>query len=107
MVRSKKLPSWIEYFISPASLATWIMDEGFRESKGLTIRLFDFSKEDCTKLALILFKKFNLKTSVKDTNNINQFNLFIEEDSMPLLNSLTKDYMIGHLLSKIHISSKV
>ncbi len=68
MVRSKKLPSWIEYFISPASLATWIMDEGFRESKGLTIRLFDFSKEDCTKLALILFKKF--KSFGEHNNNM-------------------------------------
>lgn len=78
----KKLPSNIAEYITPLSLAIWIMDDGSRSGKGLKLATNNFTYLECEILANILRKKFNLIVSIHKTGHINQWNLYLHKISI-------------------------
>jgi hypothetical protein len=65
----KILPCYfiLEQIINPLALATWIMDDGSLEnSGGMLLHTCNFSKNEVERLRSLLFKKFNIKTNLRN-----------------------------------------
>jgi len=81
--KTKVIPSWIADFLTPISLAHWIMQDGSRQKKqGINIATNSFSHTECLFLAELLTKNFNLKTSVIKTGTLDQWRISIWKQSM-------------------------
>lgn len=100
-ISKKKVPFWIEIFITPLGLAHWIMQDGSRQKgQGVSIATNSFTYEECIILAKILYKNFGLKTSVVKTGIPNQWRISIWKESMTLLVNITKPYIIDEMKYK-------
>jgi LAGLIDADG DNA endonuclease family. len=64
-------------YLTPLSLAIWIMDDGCKVGSGLKLSTNSFAYSDCLFLIKLLFDKFNLKSSIQSTGVINQYNIYI------------------------------
>lgn len=60
----KIVPTNIDELLTDIGLAYWIMDDGSKQRKGLSLWVCAFSKEDIQRLIDILFNKLGLKCSV-------------------------------------------
>jgi ubiquinol-cytochrome c reductase cytochrome b subunit len=89
----KRVPEFIEIYLTPIALAVWIMDDGAKVSSGLKLATNSFSFSDTEKLATILRKKYSLKTSVIKTGRLNQYNIYIGKSSIELLFNIVKPYL--------------
>lgn len=89
----KRVPDFIEIYLNPMALAVWIMDDGAKVSAGLKLCLNSFSYSDVEKLASILRNKYELKTSIKKTGRLDQYNIYIGKSSMQLLFDIVKPYL--------------
>lgn len=101
-IKVKRIPEWVEEFITPMGLAHLIMEDGHRQMKqGVSIATNCFSYEDCVFLSKILDKKYGLKTSVVKSGNINQWDVNIWKRSMSDLVSIVKPYIIDEMKYKL------
>jgi len=97
----KKIPVWIEEYITPLGLAHWLMQNGSRQSKqGVYIATHSFTYEECIFLSDILQRKYQLKSTVVKTGEINQWRISIWKKSMPILVSIIKPYIIDEMKYK-------
>ena len=97
----KKVPSWIGEYITPLSVAHWIMQDGSRQIKqGISLATNGFTYEECKMLCNILSKKFNLKCTVVKTGTPNQWRINIWKQSMPNLVTIVKPYIIKEMKYK-------
>jgi ubiquinol-cytochrome c reductase cytochrome b subunit len=97
----KRVPIWIEEYITPFSLAHWIMQDGsLQEKGGIYIHTNSFSYDECIFLAHILNIKFKLKVSVVNAGHINQWKIYIWKESMFSLTSIVKPYIINEMKYK-------
>jgi ubiquinol-cytochrome c reductase cytochrome b subunit len=64
-------------YLTPLSLAIWIMDDGGKVGSGLKLSTNSFAYSDCLFLTKLLFDKFNLKSSIQSTGVKNQYNIYI------------------------------
>ena len=97
----KKVPSWIEEYITPIGLAHWIMQDGSRQKEqGIYIATHSFTYEECIFLSQILNRKFNLKSTVVKSGFKNQWRISIWKESMPILVALVKPYIIDEMKYK-------
>ena len=78
------------------------MDDGGKASSGLKIATNNFSFNEVEILALILIKKYNLKTSVIKTGALNQYNLYISKTSMKDLVEIIKPYFHSSMYYKLN-----
>ena len=78
------------------------MDDGGKASSGLKIATNSFSLDEVEKLANILRKKYNLKTSVIKTGALNQYNLYISKTSMKDLVEIIKPYFHSSMYYKLN-----
>jgi len=94
----KRVPDWIEEYITPIGLAHWIMQDGSRQIKqGIYIATNSFTFEECQFLCDILKRKYNLKSTVIKTGFINQWRISIWKESMDTLVSIVKPYIIEEM----------
>lgn len=101
VITRKRVPLWIEIFITPLGLAHWIMQDGSRQKgQGISIATNSFTYEECKFLANILNNKFGLKTSVVKTGKPNQWRISIWKESMHLLVRITIPYIIEEMKYK-------
>lgn len=101
-INQKRVPTWISDYLTPAGLAHWIMQEGsLQKGQGVSIATNSFTYDECKFLAKTLTNKYNLKTSVVKTGTPNQWRISIWKQSMPLLSSLVKPYIIPEMQYKI------
>jgi len=96
----KKIPLFISEYLTPIGLAHWIMQDG-SFMKGISIATNSLTFEECKFLALILNNKFNLKTSVVKTGNINQWRISIWKRSIPELLNIVIPYFIPDMIYKL------
>jgi len=97
----KKVPVWIEEFITPIGLAHWIMQDGSRQkNQGIYIATNSFTYDECEFLCSILYRKYNLKTSTVKTGFPDQWRISIWKESMPILVSIIKPYVIDEMKYK-------
>ena len=97
----KRIPDWIEEYITPIGLAYWIMQDGSRQNKqGINIATHSFTYEECVFLSDILNRKYKLKSTVVKTGHLNQWRISIWKESMLMLVSIVKPYIIEEMKYK-------
>jgi ubiquinol-cytochrome c reductase cytochrome b subunit len=97
----KKVPVWIDEFVTPIGLAHWIMQDGSRQSnQGIYIATNSFTYEECDYLCKILEKKYKLRATVVKTGHVNQWRISIWKESMVTLVSIVKPYIIDEMKYK-------
>jgi ubiquinol-cytochrome c reductase cytochrome b subunit len=97
----KRVPDWIEEYITPIGLAHWIMQDGSRQNKqGISIATNSFTYEECLFLSNILNRKYKLKSTVMKTGYLNQWRISIWKESMIILVSIVKPYIIEEMKYK-------
>ena len=92
----------IEDYLSPLALSVWLMADGGKSSSGLKIATNNFSFNEVEILALILIKKYNLKTSIIKSGALNQYNLYISKKSMKDLVEIIRPYLHTSMYYKLN-----
>ena len=78
------------------------MDDGGKLTSGLKIATNNFSFNEVEILALILIKKYNLKTSIIKSGALNQYNLYISKKSMKDLVEIIRPYLHTSMYYKLN-----
>lgn len=99
----KQVPENIDLYLTPLSLAIWIMDDGAKVSKGLKLCTNSFSYNDCLFLVQVLNKNFKLKASVQSAGAINQYNIYIWKESMDDLRKIVGPFIIPAMKYKLDL----
>ena len=97
----KIVPPCIANYLTPLSLAVWIMDDGSKVGKGLKLSTNAFSYSDCVLLLKVLNDNFSLKATIQSAGAPNQYHIYILKESMPLLRSIVLPYIIPQMKYKI------
>jgi hypothetical protein len=102
--KRKIIPNIIDSYLSPLSLAIWIMDDGcLFKNKGLKFCTNSFTLKEIQYLAYLLKNKYNLETSIHKTGLINQYNLYIPKSSLYNLIKIVKPYIHPTMYYKINL----
>jgi hypothetical protein len=75
------------------------MDDGTRKKPGVRIATNCFTKQEVELLKLTLEIKFNLKSSLHKNND--KYQLYIKQESIPLLRELVLPYFVPSMLYKL------
>lgn len=97
----KTVPLVTNEYLTPLSLAIWIMDDGCKVGSGLKLSTNSFAYSDCLFLTKLLFDKFNLKSSIQSIGVKNQYNIYIWKESMPLLREIVMPFIHPSMKYKI------
>lgn len=95
----KIIPENIGELLTPLALAIWIMDDGTWKKPGVRIATNCFTKDEVEFLILTLYTKFNLNCSLHKNND--KYQLYIKQESIPLLKELILPYMLPNMLYKL------
>jgi len=95
----KVIPRNIADLLTPLALAVWIMDDGTWKQPGVRIATNCFTKQEVELLVLTLETKFNLKSTLHKNNA--KYQLYIKQESIPLLKELILPYMVPSMLYKL------
>lgn len=101
----KKLPNWIDKFLTPVSLAALIMQYGSRQKgQGISIATNCFTYKECNLISKQISNKFKQKTSVvlAGSKEKNQWKVTIWKESMPKIKKIQEKHMIGNMIRKIN-----
>jgi len=97
----KRVPIWIEEYITPLGLAHWIMQDGSRQkNQGIYISTHSFTYKECEFLSEILYRKYKLKSTVVKSGFPNQWRISIWKESMFILVSIVRPYIINEMKYK-------
>jgi len=96
----KRVPKSIEEYLTPLSLAIWIMSSWAKKSQGL--RLYKpLAYEDCILLNKILFKKYLIESIVCKTSDSSKYVLFIKKEFIEKLKHIINPYIINSMKYKL------
>lgn len=98
----KRVPECIGEYLTPLSLAIWIMDDGAKVSKGLKFCTNSFSYNDCLLLIKALNDNFNLKATVQSAGSKDQYIIYIWKESMNDLIKIVSPYIIPEMKYKLY-----
>ncbi len=98
--RKKRLPSNLDYYLTPLALSIWIMDDGGKVSSGLKLSTNNFTLKEVEYLTCLLKKKYNLDSRILKTGVENQNTIYITSKSMPILVNIVKPYIIPSMKYK-------
>jgi LAGLIDADG DNA endonuclease family len=100
----KRVPLWIDQYLSPTAIAIWIMDDGTSiKNKGIKLCTNAFPLSDIKRLASILESKYNLKVAIHSAGPIDQYNIYFPKSSLPILIPLISPYMQPYFLHKLNM----
>lgn len=96
--RGKKIvPIEFEKYITPLSLAVWYMDDGnYSESRNVKIATDGFDLEDRKNLKHLLFKRFNLKSTLHVNGKLR-----ISSESLNRFFRLVKPFIHSSMIYKV------
>lgn len=80
------------------------MDDGGRIQDALKIATNNFTLKECVILKNILINKYKLKVSIQSAGK-NQYLIYIYKESIPLLYSIVKPYIIPSMKYKFAINN--
>lgn len=95
----KQVPINIEIYLSPLALALWIINDGIRKNNGLKLNTKIFTFKDCTRLTILLYDIYNIKSSVQSLSNENY--IYVWSESIPSLRELVRPYIVSSILYKM------
>lgn len=78
------------------------MDDGSKVGKGLKLSTNNFTYEECVYLINILYRKYNLKTSIQYSGKKDKYILYIWKESMQDLSKIVSPYIIPAMKYKIN-----
>lgn len=99
----KRVPKSIDKYLTPLALAIWVMDDGYKASKGLKLATNCFIYSDIEYLVSILKKKYDLNCSIHSSEIPDQYCIYIQHNSMDKLREILKGYIIPSMKYKITI----
>ena len=97
--RRKIVPKQIKNWISPLTVAVWIMDDGSRDGRQLRINSQSFSKLENKKLISVLEAKLGIKATLNRDKD--RYRLRIKDESMEIVREIARKYIIPSMLYKI------
>jgi ubiquinol-cytochrome c reductase cytochrome b subunit len=77
------------------------MDDGGKIGKGLKLATNNFTLNEVKQLIAILDVKYNIKSTIHKTGAIDQYNIYILSDSMPILVKKIKPYIVPSMKYKL------
>ena len=77
------------------------MDDGSRVGQGMKWSTNSFTYKDCQKLSGLLFDLYGIITSVQSAGVNNQYILYVFKESIPLLRTIVKPYIVSSMLYKV------
>jgi len=98
----KIVPKTINEYITPLSLAIWIMDDGCKVGSGLKLATNSFSYSDCLLLVNILYDIFKIKASIQSAGVPNQYHIYIWKESILLLREIVLPYLHSSMKYKLY-----
>lgn len=98
----KVVPSWFGEYLSPLALAIWIMDDGGAVSAGLKLATNSFTRTDVEFLCSVLYSKYGLVAIVHSAGVPNQYSIYINQASMPLLSKIVGPHMHPSMTYKLN-----
>ena len=97
----KIIPLNIETYLTPLALAIWFMDDGFRLQKGAKIATNCFTFKELQFICEILYKKYNLITTIHLGGKNKGYTIYINSKSMYLFSKLVKPFILPSLYYKL------
>ncbi len=99
--KKKIIPLNIKDYLTPLSLAIWIMDNGSYQSPGIKLATQGLTYEECSMLQNALLELFNLKVSINKSGIPNSYYLYIWKESVQNLRIIVKPFFQPELKSKL------
>lgn len=96
----KVVPKSIGYYLTPLTLAIWVMDSSVKSLGGLNFTSC-FSYSDCLLLVQGLNKNFGLEAKMRFTGMPNQYNVYIQKESMINLRNIISSFIIPQMKYKL------
>lgn len=98
----KVVPLWIADYLSPLALAVWIMDDGGIVSSGMKLATNSFSLPDVQRLCDVLFIKYGIVGKPNKTGVTDQYCIYVNKASMPLLASIVAPHIHPSMSYKLN-----
>lgn len=102
----KIIPTNIDDYLTPRSLAFWIMDDGQQVKRGgVTLCTDSFKSSEVSLLREALLDKFNISSSIhnkKGKNDSIYERIYINKESLDEFKPLLKEHMHNSMLYKIN-----
>jgi hypothetical protein len=95
----KVIPTNIADLLTPLSLAIWLCDDATWKNPGVRFATNSFTKEEVILLSSALFTRFNIKSTLQKNNG--KYQLYIKQESIPLLRELVLPYMVSSMHYKL------
>lgn len=99
----KVVPQSIGDYLTPLSLAIWIMDSGVKLSGGLNF-INCFSYSDCLLLVQVLHKNFGLEATIQSTGVSSKYRIYIPKEYMAELRNKVGPFIIQEMKYKLESS---
>lgn len=99
----KVIPKNINEYLNPLALAIWISDDGSKVNKGIKLCTNSYTYSECLFLTEVLYKNFNLKSSIQSSGIKNQYIIYIWKESMDNLRDIILPYVHSSMKYKLYI----
>lgn len=76
------------------------MDDGGKINNSLKLATNSFKYNELLYLINILYNKYNIKATIHKTGRVNQYNIYILKESMPILAEIVKPHIIPSMKYK-------
>jgi LAGLIDADG DNA endonuclease family protein len=87
---------------SPLSLAVWIMDDGAKDTAGLTIQTHSFNPREVARLILVLKKNFGLAATPR--RNKGKLIIYFPKSQIPALWNIVGEYILDEYRYKFPVT---
>ena len=100
----KIVPTNIEKYITPLTLAIWISGDGRWVENGVKLSCNSFTLKEVEYLLNILITKFNLSCTIQKIHLPNKYSIYIKKDSINKLRELVLPHMHKSVFYKLGLS---
>ena len=97
----KRIHSNLGSFLTPLALAIWISDDGCWVQSGVRISCNSFTLKEVELLIEIINQNFGLKSNIQKISTPNQYSIYIQNKSIPLLKKIVSPYIHSSMLYKL------
>ena len=97
--RRKIVPAEISSFVTPVSIAVWLMDDGTADRAGMSFQTHSFEFDEVERLATLLRVQFEIEASVQ--KNKGRWILYVPKASLGQLRSLVDGHVLPEFAYKL------
>ena len=97
----KHVPDNIDQYLTPLTLAIWIMQDGAKVGQSLKLCTNSFSYNDCLILIKALNNNFNIKASIQSIGSKDKYLIYIWKESMKDIIKIVSPYIIPEMKYKL------